>query len=172
MLRKLGIAFLVLVGLAVLGDMFGGSTSAPEADTAAAAKWEQPSADSINVPNQRIPVDVKRVALSFSNRRMSITGRIPKSALSKNGDVFVWAFFTNPGFTDGSWSGFPVRGELEGEGDTLTVSVSSTEFLWGNSDIPRDGYRAYIVAGPDSATLPIFSRWRDKSKAVTVVISK
>lgn len=168
-MKKLGIAFLILVGVAVLGDMFGGSPKTRERVSTEGGAWEEPSADSMIVPNQRIPVSVQRMVLNFGTRRMSVVGRIPKSALSSSGTVFIWAFFTNPGFIEGSWSGFPVRGEVTGAGDTLTVSVRPTEFPWANNDIPRDGYRAYVIAGPDSATLPIFSRWRDKSKASTPV---
>jgi hypothetical protein len=166
-LKVLGIAFF---GLVILGALFGGSEEAPT--TAEGDKWEKPTADSMAVPNLRIPVDVQRVSLNFNSNRMTIEGRIPKSAVSTSGTVFVWAFFTNPGIIDGSWSGFPARGKVSGDGDTLTVSVTGEPFVWANSGIPREGYRAYVIAGPDSTALPIFSRWRDKSRATTAVLSK
>lgn len=167
-LKVLGVVFLALV---ILGVLFGGDEDVPAAT--AGDKWETPKADSMSVSRLRIPVDVERVSLDVDSRRMAIEGRIPKSAVSASGTVFVWAFFTNPGFNNGSWSHSPVRATVTGNGDTVNVRVRHQPFGWSdNPAVPRAGYRVYVVAGPDSSRLYLDSRYRQKERATSIVISQ
>lgn len=102
---------------------------------------------------------------------MTIVARVPKEAISKSGDTFVWAFFTNPQAPGGSWSDMPIRAKAQvDKAGNATVIAIRENFGWaGNDGVPGDGYRAIVFAGPDSARLFLRSSFRDKSKATTRV---
>lgn len=109
------------------------------------------------------------VILNFRTGRMTIVVRIPRSAVDSTGTAFVWAFFTNPGTTDGSWSDMPIRVKPDfSSGDTAVVRAVRERFgWWKNSAAPRDGYRAHVFVGTDSAAVYQFSLERDKDPALS-----
>lgn len=172
-LLKLMLGILITAAaLSTVGSMFGSAetVSTPTVAASPTPKWEQPSPDSLSVPKVRVPLRPKRVVLNFSTRKMLLDAWVPRSAIAADGTVFLWAYFTNPGFTDGSWSDWPIRARASGAGDSVRVVVTARNFGWStNSAVPRKGYFAWAFAGPDSARLPLYSRYRVKGQGGTPV---
>lgn len=112
------------------------------------------------------------VALDFRTGDMTIAAWVPKTAFDASGRGYVWAFFTAPEATDGSWSdaSMPVRADVS-RGDSVRVRAVLRRFHWAtNPSVPRTGYRATVYAGPDSTKVQLRASERDKREALSVPV--
>lgn len=123
-------------------------------------------------PTTRTALTPDSVLLNFKTGDLTIVARVPRSAVDSAGTAFVWAFFINPGTTDGSWSDMPIRVRPDfSAGDTAVVRAVRERFgWWDNRDVPRDGYRARVFIGTDSAAVYQRASERDKDPALTVPV--
>lgn len=141
-------------------------TSAPTLTNSAAIA----PASSSSAP--QVTFEPESVTLNYRTRQMEITGTLRNASPTRPERVWVWAYFFNPSFSDGSWSDQAI--EIENpfrSGDTARITARGHFHWWNNSYTPTSGYFARTsvsVASGEGAHIHSSVRNKTTPGALTV----